>query len=197
MLKVAGIYGLLAPAFAFALILLAVASHPQFIWANNALSDLGIVSGITASLFNSGLIISGVLFLNFTTGLFFFINENLAGRVGAFILAAACAALISIGMFPENIKPIHYAVSVAFFTLQPIALLVIASAFWRARKNAMALFTLLMALIAAAPWVLQFSIHYVSGVAIPEFVSGLAGAAWVATLGSKMIKEASLTENLA
>jgi len=97
--RITGVYGILAPVYAFASILIAVTSYPEFSWANNARSDLGIVPGITSSLFNSGLAISGVLFLTFTVGLFFFAEENRVGHLGIFVLAAACAALVLIGIF--------------------------------------------------------------------------------------------------
>ena len=189
LVRVSGVYGILAPVFAFGSILLAVASYSEFNWLDNALSDLGIVPGITSSIFNSGLAISGVLFLTFTIGLYFFAGANRAGRAGIYILAAACAALVSIGIFPENIRPVHYIVSVAFFTLLPIALLTMAGSFWLSHKKQTTLFTLLVALIAAIPWLLQLFLHIFSGVAIPEFVSALAGAVWVAFFGIKMARE--------
>lgn len=189
LVSVSGVYGILAPVFAFGSILLAVTSYSEFSWLDNALSDLGIVPGITSSVFNSGLAISGVLFLTFTMGLYFYAGENRAGRAGIFILAASCAALVSIGIFPENIRPVHYIVSVAFFTLLPIALLTIAGSFWLSHKKQMTLFTLLVALIAAIPWVLQLSLRIFSGDAIPECVSALAGAVWVAFFAIKMTKE--------
>jgi hypothetical membrane protein len=75
--------------------------------------------------------------------------------------------------------------------LLPISLLVIAAAFWRTKQKRLAGFTLLTAIVAAAPWVLWFSVQYVPGVAIPEFVSALAGTVWAVILGYKMIMEAS------
>jgi hypothetical membrane protein len=78
---------------------------------------------------------------------------------------------------------------VAFFTLLPIALLTMAGSFWLSHKKQTTLFTLLVALIAAIPWVLQLFLHIFSGVAIPEFVSALAGAVWVAFFAIKMTKE--------
>jgi hypothetical protein len=37
--------------------------------------------------------------------------------------------------------------------------------------------------------VLQFTVSYVSNVAIPEFVSGFAGAMWTAVVSVMMLKE--------
>jgi hypothetical protein len=38
---------------------------------------------------------------------------------------------------------------------------------------------------------LLFAVHYVSGVAIPEFASALAGSVWAVVLSYKMFKAAS------
>jgi hypothetical membrane protein len=192
--RTSGVCGILAPILAFAFIFSAIASYSQFSWVENALSDLGVVSGVTAVVFNFGLIVGGVLCFVFATGLFAFLGERAVGRVGAFVLGAATLALVAIGVFPESVRPVHYMVSVAFFVLLPISLLIVTGAFWFKGQVRMAVFTLLVAVVAVAPWVLLFSVRYVSGVAVPEFVSALAGAAWAIVLGYKMIKVASRAE---
>jgi hypothetical membrane protein len=70
-------------------------------------------------------------------------------------------------------------------------MLVLVTSFWFAGQRRLSVFTLAIAFAAATPWVLQLLIHYVSGVAVPEFVSGLAGAVWTEILSIKMLKEAS------
>ncbi|MCW4046385.1 MAG: DUF998 domain-containing protein [Candidatus Bathyarchaeota archaeon] len=191
LLKISGVYGVLAPVLAFTFILAAVSSYPPFSWTNNALSDLGVVPGVTAGVFNSGLIICGVLCLMFAMGLYVLLTESVVGRVGVFVFGLACVALAAIGTFPENVSPTHYLVSVAFFVLLPISLLIIVGGFWRTGQVQMAAFTLAVAVVAALPWILYFSVHYVPGVAIPEAVSGLAGAVWAVALGYKMMSVAS------
>ena len=188
LLRVSGIYGVLAPVLAFAFILMAVWSHPQFSWTANALSDLGVVSGVTAGIFNSGLVVCGVLCLTFAIGLYLLLIESRMGRVGVIVFALACLSLVAIGTFPESVSPTHYLVSVAFFVLLPISLLVITAGFAANRHAKMALFTLVVAVVAALPWVLYFTVHYVSGVAIPETISGLAGGVWTVVLGYKMLR---------
>jgi hypothetical membrane protein len=190
LLRVSGIYGVLAPVLAFTFILVAVGSYPQFSWTANALSDLGVVAGVTAGVFNSGLIICGILCLTFAVGLYLLV-KNVIGRVGVFVFALACVSLVAIGTFPESVSPTHYMVSVAFFVLLPISLLVITAGFALKRQAKMAVFTLAVAVVAALPWVLYFTVHYVSGVAIPEAVSGLAGGVWTVVLGYKMLRAAS------
>jgi hypothetical membrane protein len=184
--------GIIAPVLAFTCILIAIATYPSFSWTNNALSDLGVVSGVTGPVFNFGLYVSGLLALNFAVfGLYNYLGRRWVGKAGALVFAAAGLALMGIGFAPENRVPFHYLFSVAFFVLLPIALLIITAVFAFERRARMAWFTLAVAVVAALPWILYFSVHYVPGVAIPEAVSGLAGSVWAEALGYKMIKAAS------
>lgn len=184
--------GIATPILAFTCILTAIASYPEFSWTRNALSDLGVVSGVTGPLFNFGLYSSGILIFAFSMlGLLAYIGNTFAGKIGAVFFAATGAALIGIGLFPENMRPYHYLFSVAFFVLLPISLFIITAAFALKRQTKMAVFTLAVAVVAALPWILYYYIQYVPGVAIPEAVSGLAGSVWAVVLGYKMLRAAS------
>lgn len=186
--RIAAFTGILAPIIAFTCILIAIAIHSQFNWINNALSDLGVISGITGPLFNFGLYACGFLALNFAVfGLFSYFRTNWIGKIGAAVFAAATITLICIGIFNESFSPTHYVVSVTFFVLLPISLFIITTAFGLAHQAKMAIFTIIIGIAAATPWILYFTLHYVSGVAIPEFVSALAGAIWIITLGYKIL----------
>jgi len=181
--------GLATPLLAFTCILIATASYPRFSWTDNALSDLGIILGITGPVFNFGLYSSGLFAVGFAVfGLLTYFRDSWMGKIGAFMFMATGLALMGIGFFPENVAPYHYLFSVAFFVILPISLFVITGAFAFKRQKKMALFTLLTAIAAATPWILYFAIRYVHGVAIPEFVSGIAGSVWVVILSHKMLK---------
>ncbi len=180
--------GIIAPLAAFTCIMIAIASYPAFSWTDNALSDLGIVSGITGPVFNFGLYFSGLFVFKFAVfGLFRHLG-SWVGKIGALTFAATAWALMGIGIAHENIPPYHYLFSVAFFVLLPISLFIITAAFALKRQTKMALFTLLIAVAAATPWILQFTLNYVQGVAIPEFTSALAGSTWTIVLSYKMLK---------
>jgi hypothetical membrane protein len=180
--------GILAPIIAFTCILAAAESYPQFSWTSNALSDLGVISGLTGPLFNFGLYTCGVLGLVFALlGLFTYLGKHWVGKIGVAFFAAATIALICIGIFNESFSPTHYFASIAFFVLLPISLFIIAAAFGIQRQVKMGVYTMLIGVVAAIPWILYFTVHYVLGVAIPEFVSGLAGAVWIISLGYKII----------
>jgi hypothetical membrane protein len=176
---------------AFTFIGLAVAAHPQFSWVNNALSDLGVVPGVTSTLFNFGLYLSGLFFFIFAVGLFKSLDEHIIGKIGSVVFVLASLSLEGIGIFTENTRPWHLIFSVAFFVFIPIALLVVAGYYLLKRQKSMAAFTLLTAFVAAAPWVLQFLINYVSGVAVPEAVSAIAGSIWAVVSGFKMFRAGS------
>ncbi len=88
----------------------------------------------------------------------------------------------------------HFLASVAFFVLLIIALGSLGIGFWQVKQRPMAVFTLLLGVVAAAPWLLLFVVRYVSGVAIPEFIAAVAGGLWAAVFGFKMLKMASRTQ---
>jgi hypothetical membrane protein len=187
-MRIGAASGIVAPIVAFICILTAIASYPTFNWTNNALSDLGVVSGLTASLFNFGLFASGVLAFNFSIfGLFTYFGKSWVGKIGSIVFAAATIALIAISIFNENFSPTHYIVSVAFFTLAPIALFILTFGFWLFHQKGIAVFTVAVGIAAALPWILLFTFNYVSNVAIPEFLSAFAVSVWAVFLGRKML----------
>jgi len=189
-LKIAGTCGILTPIIAFTLISFAITYSPSFSWTENALSDLGIQKEPTATLFNFGLITSGITATLFASGLYLSQNKILA-KTGALIFILATIMLTAIGVFPENVKPTHYYVSVTFFTLFPIAMLTLSAAFLFAKKTKMGIFTFLTALSAATVWVFHWTVGFGSNVAIPEALSAIAASVWAIVLGFKMPKAAS------
>jgi hypothetical membrane protein len=181
--------GFAAPVVAFLFIGAAIASYPEFSWTNNALSDLGVIPGLTSLLFTMGLCGGGILALIFSAlGLYGYAGEKPVGKAGAVFFAAATASLILIGIFNENFRPTHYIVSVAFFFFAPLAFFILTAAFHMTGKRRLAAFTLASGLAAAVPWILQLTIQYVPKVAIPEAVSGVIIAAWVIVLSTLMRK---------
>jgi len=200
---ISGVCGILTPVVAFMFISLSIDSAPEFSWMENALSYLGVMPGVASLLFNYGLIISGILGFIFSTSLFRMLRFEILSRDarlhypgnrglgGALIFSLACLVLIAIGVFPEKVMFLHSFASVAFFVLLIASLLCVGLGFWLVRRKPLALFTLLLGVVAAAPWLLLFVVRYVSGFAIPELISAIAGGLWTAVFGYKMLKIAS------
>ena len=102
-LRIGAFSGIVAPLVAFICVWAAIASYPQFSWTNNALSDLGVVPGTTAALFNSGLLVSGILAFNFAIfGLFTYFGQSFVGKIGSAFFAVASLALIAISVFNDQ-----------------------------------------------------------------------------------------------
>ena len=189
-----GVAGILTPILAFTFISLAILTYPEFSWVDNALSDLGVVPGVTSTLFNFGLFASGLFSLNFAVGLYK-LSKNVLGKIGAIIFFLAGMALEGIAVANENVRPFHFAFSVAFFVLMPIALLVFYGHFLKTSQKRLGVFTWLVAGVAFLPWVLQFTVLNFSGVAIPEAISAAAGSVWTLVLSYKMLKESVQAKN--
>jgi hypothetical membrane protein len=177
-LKISGICGILAPTVAFGCILLSITFAPNFSWTDSALSDLGVMPNPTAILFNSGLIISGILAMVFASGLFLVLKGKSTGRAGTLLFLLDCLALTAIGVFPENTGSMHFYASVAFFALFPLSMFLMTAYFVLTSKNRMAVFTFLVSVFAAAVWIVEFWVRYVPGVAIPETLSAIAASFW-------------------
>jgi len=184
-LKASGGSGIFAPLIAFVFILLAIAYSPRFSWAENALSDLGVQQGVTAVLFNSGLIITGLLTLVFALGLSVGLRGRALGKTGAFILVLDALALTAIGVFPENVKPVHLYASVAFFVLFPTSLFFIGTALLQMSQLSLGMFTFLIAIVAALVWV----IPYGGGIAVPETLAALSASTWSIVLGFRLLRQ--------
>ena len=195
MQKIAGLCGIIAPLVALSFIALAISySLSWFKWTENALSDLaGPKATITtASIFNSGLIIGGLLSIMFAVGLMRVLWKPILGFIGTFTLILADGSLVAVGVFPETAGRIHLYVSVAFFTLFPISLFFIGAPMIREpTERCLGFVTLLLGVftvISAAPIVLVS----VDDVGIHELLAVLSGSAWAIVFGIKLYKQSIL-----
>jgi hypothetical membrane protein len=178
-LRLAGLCGVVAPAVTLSCILLAVSWSPWFSWSANALSDLGV--GEAAGVFNSGLMVGGVLTAVFAAGLWAALEKQALARAGVAVFFLAAVALFGIGLFSEAAGAIHVYFSVAFFMLLPLSLFLMGMGAVRAGSCGFGTFTILAGIIAVVPWVFPWQ-----GVAIPEIISALAAATWGVTQGTRL-----------
>jgi hypothetical membrane protein len=177
--KIAGICGILVPIVVFTCIGLALSYSPWFDWTYHALSDLGVV-GTAAPLFNTGMILGGFLLFIFSLGLM----KVLSYKIGVCILCLSSLALIGIGMFPETVFTLHLVVSISFFVLLTISLLVIGLKIKQdpSERN-MGLLAIFFAMMAICSTV--FLIPY-RGIAISESITCFPAFIWCMIYGAKM-----------
>jgi len=179
--RITGICGILIPVVIFTCLGLSIALSPWFTWTQHALSDLGIQEN-TASLFNNGMILGGILSLIFSLGLM----KILSNKLGAYLLLLSSLALIGIGVFPETIFVLHFMTSASFFFLLATALLIIGLT---RRQNHfdknIGLLAVVLACIAVSSIVLLF--HF-EGIAIAEALSCFPAFIWCSIVGLKMTR---------
>lgn len=185
-LKVAGLCGVIGPLIVLSFILVSISRSPGFSFTENALSDLGAQEP-SATSFNSGLIIGGVIIGVFALGLWWSLRGKALGNVGGLMLLLAAVALCAIGIFTENAGDIHLYVSYAFFGLLVISLWIIGAALVQLREKMLGLLLIIAGLFAAAVWALY---PVWPALALPETISALAAFACLIILGVRMLKRA-------
>ncbi|MGQ4892232.1 MAG: DUF998 domain-containing protein [Candidatus Njordarchaeia archaeon] len=189
LLKYKYLIGLITPIIAYGCIFAAIAVSPWFTWSKNALSDLGAHQGSNI-IFNTGLIISGLLLILYTA-LIFERYGNIIGKIGTIILGLSGIFLLLIGVFPEQYGIIHYDVSVGFFVTFPIAMIILGITHYINWKDYILFVWGILAFIGSFTiWILiPWKTYGITGVAIPEFTSSLLGTTWLAIQSIKMHNE--------
>jgi len=183
LLKFALLCGVIGPIVPLSFIAFAIAYSPWFNWFNNALSDLGVSEA--ALIFNSGLIIGGILATIFAIGLMQIFEKQFLGFVGAFALFLSTISLCAIGVFPESTGRIHLYFSLSFFALLAVSVLLIGAALMReSSQRYLGLFSILTVLVAG---VAVAAVPH-EGAAIPEIIASLAASVWSIVLSMKLFK---------
>jgi hypothetical membrane protein len=178
--------GIVGPFYAFMSIMIAILVSPSwFTFPGNALSDLGhpILHPTSAPIFNSGLVIAGIVTIFFVLGLGINVRKNIIALLGTGMLLVATVALICVGLFNETFSPWHFLFSVTLFATMALSLLILGAAMAISRPTRwLGLVTLLLGVIAASPWLLLSWTH----AAIPETISALTVYLWVVLMATRL-----------
>jgi len=113
--------GVLALLVGWATILVSIMLNPWFSFAENALSDLGALGRRYASVFNTGLMIAGVLAALYGVFLLYASNGRISSLASSLLLLASIHLML-IAVFPEGTYP-HLFVSYEFFILAGASIL--------------------------------------------------------------------------
>ncbi len=105
----------------------AVLTTPGYRIGGQWVSDLGVSPG--AVYFNGGVIIAGLLAIPFAFGLLSSLRPQKIGYAASAVMILAAASLIGVGIFTEDAGPLHWMVSVSFFSLLFLALLLFSISF--------------------------------------------------------------------
>ncbi len=157
--KCAGIFAFLGTFQFIIIMIIAEAKYPEYSVRNNYISDLGV--GSTASIFNTSIIIFGILIV--ITSYLVYKGFNAKLFPSLMFIAGAGAALV--GVFPEN-SPYNIHTIVSFITFFFGSLAVISS--FKLQKPLMSYISLIVGLISFISLIL-----YVSGITLGIGFGGL------------------------
>lgn len=182
--KFPGILGIVSPLIALATIALAILlSLSWFTWEGNALSDLGNYdNGIPAAIiFNSGLVLTGLLLLVFS---YVFVRTitDLPTKIGMIPFFIALVFLMLIGILSENAGSIHFTVSVGFFGSFPFAMWFVGLVWLRYRSLWwFSIISILLPFFSIYMWVGWYGGAFPlwTGNAIPEITTAFTGIGWL------------------
>jgi hypothetical membrane protein len=168
----------LAPVVSLAGIGLAIAFTPSFSWASSALSDLGTPSAPMPWLFNSGLMLGGILAVPFAWWHWRRVRTRV-GRSVAIALAGTGLALAGIGVFPAG-TALHLPFAAGFYLLLTYTLFLDGSARALAGTLRRGLGWIWVAVGHLTGWLL-WALVGIGGLAVPETFGALLFTAWLLT----------------
>ena len=188
------ICGILGPVIGFISVGIAIFLSPWFIWASNALSDLGhptMLGGINgipgsnpaAPVFNIGLIVTGLISIAFGIHLILYFQHQKSsiGLIGGFVFILSMAFLAAVGVFHEGILFPHAIAALGFFFGLFIASILIGIALLlKASTRHEGIIALVLGIIITITIVVWFADMLPwSGAAIPEIILAIAGFIWI------------------
>ena len=183
--RVSGACGIASPVVGLTVILVAISNSPWFSWTENDISVLG-VEGSTTALFNWGLILTGLLSLVFAIGLRTNFVSGRMGRLGINSLLLGSVAISATGILPRSIDVPHDIVSIGFYLLTTLALVLVGVAAIAASKIRGGVLSitagvLVLALLKAPwPW---------TGGAIEQLLACLPWSLWIIAFAVRLLKE--------
>lgn len=168
--------GLIATIFSLVMVFISTLLSPGFSWTGNYLSDIGGGKfGILAqSVFNFTLIIGGIMFIIFSVILSINTRSKSALFLSSLIILLSSISFTLIGIFIEG-SPLHYYVSMGFFLLLPVGIIVASAHYYRKRLS-FSLFSIFMAIISIAV-IMELPLGI--GKAIPEYMEAFLLSAWL------------------
>lgn len=186
LIRLAGISGIIASTLPLIMIFASTLLEKSFSWNKNALSDIGVSQ--TAWLFNTALIIGGLLNLLFAVGLRTYLEKTRWLKIGVSLLIVSGISLALVGVFTENYNVIHVLVALGYLLLAPVGIICIG----RVEKSkqfgkiSLALgITALLAIFGLS--IIAFVANLQIGFAVPEFAESLVLSIWTFWVSLKLL----------
>ena len=187
LIRLSGISGTISSTLPLIMIFASTVLEESFSWNRNALSDIGVSD--LAWLFNSALVIGGLLNLLFAVGLRSFIDKTVWLKIGASLIIVSSISLALVGVFTEYYSGIHVLVALGYLLLTPLGLICIGGGEMSHQIGKVSLVLGIAALftILGLP-IITFVANLQLGFAVPEFMESLALSVWTFWVSLKLIK---------
>lgn len=171
------ILGFVGAIIAYPFIAVSIFLTPWFNFYNNALSDLGNIArnAPVAYVFNAGLFLSGFLVAFFAL-VYSFKNRSLRYLSWSILLVLTGVDLALIGVFPEDAGRIHGIVSIIFFSLMIIVMLMYGFSSIIYKSYLTGLLAFISSIVSAMIWIVKWGWR---GVAIQETLTSLIASIWL------------------
>ena len=187
LVSLAGASGILASTLPLIMIFASTELEESFSWSRNALSDVGVAD--QAWLFNSALIIGGLLSLLFAFGLRSFLDKARKLKIGISLFIVSSISLTLVGVFTEDYLIIHGLVALGYLLLAPSGLLFIGLG---EKVHGLGKISLLLGVLASFSItlfpVIVVALSLQIGFAVPEFLEALLLSIWIFFVSMKLLR---------
>ena len=195
LIRVAGISGIIGSTLPLIMVFASTVLEKTFSWNKNALSDIGVSQ--LAWLFNSALIVGGLLNLLFAFGLRNYLEKSRGLKVGVWLIIISSISLALVGVFTENYIVIHVLVALGYLLLAPLGLICVGLGEKNQQIGKVSLLLGITALLAIIGLpIIAFVANLQIGFAVPEFVVSLALSIWTFWISLKLLRYQAAAETI-
>jgi len=167
------IFGVASPILGILVISISLSLAPWFRWDQFALSNLGGTDDFGATIFNSGMLMTGSLMMLFSACLLEYTTGNKVGTLGAVIHFLGSICLLGIGFANINVEPWHWYSALGLFVSMPASTVLIGFFEFQGGKRFFPILALTCTIISYSIWLVKWP-----AIAIPEIISVLAITFW-------------------
>ena len=185
-IRLGGLCGVVGSVLTIGMVYAATIISPWFSWATNALSELGV--GEVSLIFNSAVMIGGVLNFLFALGIREYLGGGRLVEVGVALIMLGSASLVLVGVFTIAYPALHGIVALGEFVLAPIGFILIGISAKEGTIRTVSIATGIAALIAILVLpVILLALPFKVGFAVPEMAEALIVAVWIILMGTKLL----------
>jgi hypothetical membrane protein len=187
LMSLAGVCGVLGSALPLFMVILATFLSSWFSWNVNALSELGV--GQQAALFNSAVLMGGVLNFLFALGLNQHLGRGKLIKAGIISIMLSSISLAFVGVFTVDYSIPHGIAAFGYFVLAPAGFILIGSGTKDGIIRKISFGCGVGALISILVLPLSIlALHFEVGFAVPELVEGLIISIWTIYMSTRLAR---------